>query len=113
MERHVSYLVRVEDPDATTLQLFTYDPKYDVPAQGELVAYLTSIIELNRYDTGPAVAGIWRWDGDDSLHVLRLDLKDIVPELDGWQDERWEIINPAARDEIIPFTVAIDTRGQQ
>lgn len=108
----VSYLVRTEDSDGTNLQLFTYDPKYDISAQGELVAYLTSVIELNRYATGPGIAGVWRWNGDDSRDTMHLILHNISPEMDDFQDEYWRMAVPG-EDDAISFTVRIDRKGQQ
>lgn len=113
MERHVSYLVRVEDSDATDLHLFTYDHKHDIPAQDELVAYLRSIIELNRYATGPAITGVWRWLGDDTREEMHLSMVDIRPEMDDWKDETWTLISRTGEGETIDFTVSIDLKGQQ
>jgi hypothetical protein len=112
MDKRVSYLVRTESADATSLHLFAYDPRYDIEAQGELVAYLTSIIELNRYATGPAITGVWRWNPDDTRDEMHLNLVDTRPEMDR-QDEVWTIIPRTGDPEVIDFTVSIDRRNQQ
>lgn len=113
MERHASYLVRVEDLDATSLHFFSYDHKHDIPAKDELVQYLDSVIKLNRYATGPAITGVWRWNGDDTRDEMHLNLVDTRPEMDSFSDEIWTIIPRTGEAEVIDFIVRIDSKGQQ
>lgn len=113
MERPVSYLVRAEDSDGTSLQFFSYDEKFDIAAEGQLIAYLTSVIELNRYATGPAVVGVWRWNPDDTRDEMHLNLTETRPEMESWQDEVWTVTSLAGEEEGIEFIVSIDLKGQQ
>lgn len=113
MERPASYLVRTEDSDGTSLQLFSCDEKSGITAQGQLIACLTSVIEVNHYATGPAVTGIWRWNGDDTRDPMHLNHMETRPEMEDWQDEVWTVTSLAGEGEGIEFTVSIDLKGQQ
>lgn len=108
-----AYLVRTQDSDGTARQLFTDDEKHGVLAAEALIAYLTSLIQLNRYAIGPAIRSIRRWDGDDSLHEMHLSIAAIRQEMEDFDDEEWLLEDPLRHDADITFTVRIDRKGQQ
>jgi len=112
-DKDVSYLVRTEDKDGTVLHLFTRNDKYGITAEGELIGYLTALIEVNHNAIGPAVTGVWRWNRDDSRDPMHLNLIDTRAEMEDWQDETWAVTSLAGEGDGIEFTVSINLKGQQ